>query len=101
MKLLFWTNHSQAKMRRYRLTESRVKRVINHPKRVEEGIAEQTVALMQAAGSSKHPYEIWVMVQDTPKRRKVISAWRYPGQTKPGEPLPEVILKEFREASRF
>jgi len=101
MKLLLWTNHSQAKMRHYRLTESRVKRVLDHPKRVEGGIAEKTVALMQTAGTAKHAYEIWVMVQDTPKRRKVISAWRYPGETKPGESLPEAILREFREASRF
>ncbi len=78
-----------------------MKRVLNYPKRVEGGIAEKTIALMQAAGTARNPYEIWVMVQDTPKRRKVISAWRYPGQTKSGEPLPESILKEFREASIY
>jgi hypothetical protein len=38
------------------------------------------------------------MFQDTPKKRKVISAWRYPGKTKPGQALPEEILKEFLEA---
>jgi len=88
-------------MRQYKLSESRVKRVLNHPERIEGGIADKTVALMQPAGTAKHPYEIWVMAQDTAKRRKVISAWRYPGKTRPGEPLPEVIMKEFREASRF
>ncbi len=88
-------------MRQYRLTESRVKRVLNHPKRIEEGIADKTVALMQAAGSEKHPYEIWAMVEDTPGNRKVISVWRYPGETKPGEPLPEKIVREFREAAKF
>lgn len=101
MKTLLWTTHSRIKMRQYKLSESRVKRVINHPKRIEEGIAERTVALMQSAGMARHPYEIWVMVQDTAKRRKIISTWRYPGQTKAGEPLPEEILKEFRDASRF
>src|SRR3989344_3545044 len=101
MRILFWTSHSRAKMRQYKLSESRVKRVLNHPERIEGGIADKTVALMQPAGTAKHPYEIWVMAQDTAKRRKVISAWRYPGKTRPGEPLPEVIMKEFREASRF
>jgi len=88
-------------MRQYKLSESRVKRVLNRPERVEEGIADKTVTLMQPAGTAKHPYEIWVMAQDTAKRRKVISAWRYPGKTKPGEPLPERIMREFREASKF
>lgn len=49
------------KMRQYRLSESRVKRVLRHPKRLEVGVAPDTVAGMQPAGSKKHPYEIWVM----------------------------------------
>mgnify|MGYP001563216806 CR=1 FL=1 len=101
MRILLWTNHSRFKMRQHRLSESRVKRVLNHPQRIEGGIADKTLALMQTSGSEKHPYEIWVMVEDTPGKRKVISTWRYPGETKPGEPLPEKIVKEFREASRF
>jgi len=101
MKILFWTKHSQAKMRQHGLSESRVKRVINYPKRVEEGIADKTVAMMQPAGTIKHPYEVWVMVSDSPKRRNIVSAWRYPGKTKPGEPLPEAIIREFQEVSRF
>jgi len=98
MKVLLFTKHARAKMQYWFLSESRVKRALNSPERVEEGIAPKTIALMQPAGSKKHPYEIWVMVQDTEKRRKIISAWRYPGRTKPGEPLPEEILKEFRSA---
>jgi len=101
MKALLWTNHSKVKMKQYRLSEARVKRVLSFPSRIEGGIADKTLALMQKAGTSKNPYEIWTMVQDTPKKRKVISAWRYPGETKPGEPLPKEILKEFKEASRF
>ncbi len=97
MKTLFWTKHAKAKMRYYALSEQRVRRVLHSPSRVEEGIAEGTVALMQRAGSKKHPYEIWVMVKDEKLNRKVISAWRYPGLTQPGEPLPEEILREFRE----
>lgn len=94
MKPLFWTQHSREKMNFYRLSESRVKRVINRPDRIEEGIAPKTVAVMQSVKTSKRPYEIWVMIQDERKSRKVISAWRYPGTTKPGEPLPKEILKE-------
>jgi hypothetical protein len=90
-------------MRFYHLSEQRVKRVLNSPKRVEEGIAPNTIALMQPAGSKKHPYEVWVMVQNQKskvksQKLKIISAWKYPGRTKPGEPLPEEILREIRLA---
>lgn len=98
LKTLFWTSHSHAKMRFYQLSENRVKRVIHSPSRIEEGIAPNTIAMMQKTGSKKHPYEIWTMVQDENSRRKVISAWRYPGITKPGEKLPEEILREIKEA---
>ncbi len=84
-------------MRYYNLSESRVKRAIRNPTRVEEGIAPGTIAAMQTAGSKKHPHEIWVMIVDTPERRRIISAWRYPGITKSGGPLPGAILKEFSE----
>ena len=84
-------------MRYYGLSEARVKRVVRAPERVEEGIAPNTIAAMQPYGNKKDR-EIWVMVADTKEKRKVISAWRYPARTKPGEPLPEEILREFREA---
>lgn len=83
-------------MRQYGLSESRVKRVMHTPKRIEEGIAPKTVAMMQRAGSEKHPYEIWIMISDKVDKRNIVSAWRYPGITKPGEPLPEAILREMR-----
>lgn len=95
-KTLFWTSHARSKMDYYKLSESRVKRIIHTPKRIEEGIAPKTVAMMQQAGSKKNPYELWVMLQDMDKKRKIISAWRYPGTTKPGEPIPEEILREMR-----
>ena len=96
MKKLYWTNHSQAKMNYYRLSPQRVKRVIRFPERIEEGIAEDTIAVMQSFGNKKDK-EIWVMVSDTKEKRKIISAWIYPARTKAGEPLPEAILREFRE----
>ena len=56
-----WTDHVKNKMRQYGLSESRIKRILRYPKRVEVGVAEDTVAGMQPAGSPKHPFEIWVM----------------------------------------
>ena len=84
-------------MRHYGLSEARVKRIIHTPKRIEEGIAPKTVAMMQSAGSQKNPYELWVMVQDVKDKRKVISAWRYPGVTKVGDALPPEILSELKK----
>ncbi len=97
-KKLHWTAHSRAKMRFYGLSEARVARIIHSPKRIEEGIAPKTIAMMQSAGSAKHPYELWAMIQDANGKRTVISAWRYPGKTKPGDPLPPEILREIRSA---
>lgn len=103
-KKLTWTIHSQAKMRQYGLSESRVRRVIHSPLRIEEGIAEDTIGVMQPASVKKTDkgkpvewsQEIWVMVCETPSERRVISAWRYPGKTKPGESIPAEILSEMK-----
>lgn len=103
-KIIHWTAHSREKMRFYGLSEARLKRVIHSPQRIEEGIAPDTVAMMQSAGSAKHPYEIWLMMQTKRqgsgvKRQeitKIISAWRYPGRTKPGQSLPAEILRELK-----
>jgi hypothetical protein len=97
-----WTSHSRAKMRFYGLSEQRVRHVINAPKRIEEGIAPKTVAMMQPVFSkgtgAKETWnqEIWVMIQKAPASIKVISAWRYPGKTKPGQPIPAEILREVK-----
>lgn len=101
-----WTKHSQAKIKQYMLSESRVKRVIRNPLRVEKGIAPKTLASMQKAGSKKHPYEIWTMYQlakgQEHNQIKVISAWKYPGVTQPGDPIPippdifEEIIKSMK-----
>lgn len=83
---LEWTLHAQAKMRQYRLSPARVRRVLHAPRRVEEGIAPTTVAMMQPASmKTKDTWtqEIWVMFQETRGARRVISAWRYPGTTRP------------------
>ncbi len=102
-KVFHWTNHAHQKMRFYRLSEQRVKRVISNAVRREEGVAPNTIALMQRHDSAKRKEEIWVMVQTTASRESrsvqrttVISAWRYPGITKPGKaiPMPDGLLEE-------
>ena len=106
-----WTNHARYKMRFYRLSEQMVRGVIARSKRIEEGIASETVAYMKQAGSKARPHEIWVMVSAKPRVSgvkgqvsgvpRVISAWRYPGITKPGKPLPQEIVREIEEAKTF
>ena len=103
-----WTNHAHYKMRFYRLSEQIVSSVILRPKRIEDGIAPDTIAYMKQAGSKKKPHEIWVMCAAKPHTSgvkgqmsnvpRIISAWRYPGITKPGKPLPKEILVEIEEA---
>ncbi|MDP2648203.1 MAG: hypothetical protein Q8P35_03120 [Candidatus Yanofskybacteria bacterium] len=113
-----WTNHVVRKMGYYGLSPARVIRVIRAPKRAENGVAEGTVAVMQPAGSKKHPYEIWVMFREKgksqktkgksdqlktdnflPKQKIVITAWRYPGVSPVRDqiPIPAEILAELRE----
>ena len=101
IKPLKWTSHAKMKMAYYRLSEGRVRRVLHSPRRIEEGIAENTIALMQPASMTKTTkgaedwnQELWVMIVETPNERRVISAWRYPGKTKPGDPIPQEILNE-------
>lgn len=96
-KILHWTYHAREKMKFYRLSESRVKRILHSPARVEEGIAPKTIAMMQVSGSKKHPHEIWVMIEDKKKVRKIISAWRYPGRTKPRSEITVNIIRSAYE----
>lgn len=106
-----WTNHVVRKMMYYGLSPDRVKRVIRNPKRVEDGVAENTVAVMQPSTNIKKPTEVWVMyanasrggvdaLRDQKKGSKkiVISAWRYPGVSPVGKqiPIPQDILEELK-----
>lgn len=100
---LIWTKHAIEKMRQYRLSEGRIRRVLHTPARIEEGIAPETIAIMQPAGSLKNPSEIWVMYQLVKNKRnssqkqkkflkkaklKIISVWRYPGRSPLRQPPP-------------
>jgi len=99
-KTLRWTQHVKEKMKYYALSESRVKRVINHPTRTEEGIAPHTVAVMQPImKKQKTTQEIWVMYQDKEDIRTVITTWRYPGMSplRAPIPIPDEILAELTQ----
>jgi hypothetical protein len=115
-KQISWTHHAESKMAFYGLSKQRVLRVMHTPKRIEEGIAPKTVAMMQPTSvkttvgrpvsikmdttQKKEIWsqEIWVMFQETPQERRIISAWRYPGMTKPRSELALAAMrKEYEE----
>ncbi len=95
---LSWTRHVVSKMRQYGLSSTRLKRLLNNPERQEQGIAEGTIALMQTVGTKKRPTEIWLMYQPIDKKKRIITAWRYPGiSPKQKIPIPQEIIKELEE----
>ena len=65
----YWTDHSIFKMKQYGLSAQRILRVIRAPKRKEEGIVKNTIAVMQPTsishknGKVKWSQEIWAMYQ--------------------------------------
>ncbi len=97
----FWTGHALGKMRYYGLTAQRILRVINNPQRKEEGIAENTVAVMQPASVNHKKKiwssEIWVMYQLVKSKYKIISAWRYPGVSSERNSIPAEIMEEVKD----
>ncbi len=97
------------KMMQYGISESRIKRIIRFPKRTEEGVATETVAVMQPAGTKRYQ-EIWVMyklasgratndkkLETNNKRIRVITAWRYPGVSPERDPVPKDVIEEVRK----
>lgn len=95
-----WTHHAHDKMRHYRLSEARVKRVIRHPARIEEGIVDGAIACMQPNvplnKEGKNYSEIWVMYAIKEKQIIVITAWRYPAKSQERDPVPQKVLGEVR-----
>jgi hypothetical protein len=102
MKVL-WTKHSEKKIRYYQLSKSRILRIIKNPYRIEEGIAPNTIALMQPTKIKKNNNkktwreEIWTMIQKSDQGIKIISAWRYPGQSPQSNPIPIQIIEELKK----
>jgi hypothetical protein len=100
---VYFTRHARAKMQFYKLSESRVRHVLHSPKRIEEGIAPKTIAMMQPVSPrglkmEKWNQEIWVMLQEVPAGKNIISAWRYPGVTKARSELTKEILRQEYDA---
>lgn len=111
-KKLHWTEHSKIKMKQYGLSKQKLLGILYGPERKEQGIAPGTQAVMKTnkvffktkqislakawQKPKKASGEIWIMFRDTKDFRKIISAWRYPGISKPGEeiPIPEDIKLE-------
>ncbi len=120
-----WTQHSGRKMMHYGLSADRVKRVIRAPRRMEAGVAPGTLAVMQPAGTSKKPWEVWVMylekksnplrqsfseaskqhatsnmsrVAGSVSQKLIITAWKYPGISPIRDviPLPAGLLAELK-----
>jgi len=115
-----WTGHAWEKMQYYGISEGRIKRIIRFPTRIEEGVADETVAVMQPAGT-KNYQEIWVMyaltnnkqsttnnkkenpldnvqqfLGNTGKKIRIITAWRYPGKSSERDPIPEDVMMEIK-----
>lgn len=95
-------------MRQYGLSKQKLLGILYKPERKEKGIVPGTTAVMKTNKTffkekkislskawqkpKKAPGEIWLMYKDVKiaqvPTRKIISAWRYPGVSKPGEPIP-------------
>lgn len=116
---IFWTEHSKIKMKQYGLSKQKLLGILYRPERKERGIVPGTSAVMKTNKTffktkqisltkawqrpRKAPGEIWLMYKDVNPStgsgqaiRKIISAWRYPWISKPGEaiPIPEDIKNE-------
>lgn len=102
-----FTRHAEYKMRQYSLSAQKVKNIIRQPKRTQKGIAPRTVAVMQPVspktvdGKETWKQELWTMYVKKKgvlgESLRVISAWRYPGISPKGNPIPEEILQELSE----
>ncbi len=78
-RVYFWTNHAKYKLLQYGLSPTAIKNVMRRPERTEEGIAPETTAVMRRKDGKKVKREIWVMYQKSGIKKKIISAWIYPG----------------------
>jgi len=80
-----------------------VKKMQGTLSKAKEDSLKEKYANLKKIWQRKAPGEIWVMYKDVKKQsegniRKIISAWRYPGISKPGEeiPIPEDIRHELK-----
>jgi len=103
-------------MKQYGLSKQKLSGILRNPERKEQAIVPGLIAVMKTnkvfvnktklllkdkkpafaqgfGGQRRAPGEVWLMFKDSKQERKIISAWRYPGISKPGEeiPIPEDI----------
>jgi hypothetical protein len=99
-----YTNHAKNKMQHYKISQSLVQRTIRFPDRVEEAIVDNLIAAMKKQQSKSHP-ELWVMYQPMHEegegKLKIITAWRYPGESDERDPIPQAIQEEVRKIIGF
>ena len=83
----------------YRIPETKIKTILKSPDRHEEGVALNTAAAMKRNDKLKRKEEIWIMYQKHGIKHVMISAWRYPGKSQPGKPIPipNDILEEIKK----
>ncbi|TSC96555.1 MAG: Uncharacterized protein Athens071426_295 [Parcubacteria group bacterium Athens0714_26] len=109
----YWTSHSKSKMLQYRISEGKIKAILQNPARTEGGIAPKTLAVMKRNDTPKRKEEMWVMYQilskndkksglesfiKAPDKKAIISVWRYPGVSKKRNvPMPEDVLEELEK----
>lgn len=79
----------------YGISEGRIKRIIRFPKRLEEGVVPNTIAVMQPAGTKRYQ-EIWVMYKISKPKLRIITTWRYPGKSTERDPIPKDVIEEVR-----
>jgi hypothetical protein len=94
-----WTRHVVCKIFQYAITPNKIKRIINSPARKEEGVAPQTVAVMQKKSKREEKGEIWVMYQNVGSKKRIISTWIYPGVTPKGKEIfvPDEVWMEIEK----
>lgn len=115
-------------MKQYGISKIKVLNLLHKPERVEQGFVPGTMGMMKTNKlfnnstfkknlrldlkvktkfepfkQKKVPGEIWLMYKDTSDIRKIISVWRYPGVSKPGEemPLPDDLKIEIMNNKNF
>jgi len=91
-----WTFHSKRKLFQYGFGPGLIKRVIRYPDRKEEGVAENTVAVMKDKSTKSTKKEVWVMYQNVKRKKRIISVWIYLGKTKPETEIfvPDEVWEE-------
>ena len=93
-KILRWTKHVVKKMAYYGISEGLIRRVLRRPIRKQEGVAPDTISVMQPTGYV-HTKEVWVMYQVKKGFTTIITAWRYPGKSPVHKiPIPDDIREE-------